>query len=202
MCGWFFFPCHLYQPPPFALLRQLRVLSLGWFCFPCHLCQTLPFALLWQLKGLSLGWFFFPCHLYQTSPLCPVMAVKRAIPRVVFFPCHLYQTSPLCPVTAVKRVIPGVVLLPLPFISGSPQFALLQQLKGLSAHYLSGIAWLPGFHLSSLSRINPFNYPMFLKKVKCHSLCHSAFGQRSCLLLLPLGRGLLCFLFRGSCRNC
>ena len=89
MCGWFFFPCHLYQPPPFALL--------------------------WQLKGISLGWFYFPCHLYQTPPLCPV--------------------------TAVKRAIPGVVLLPLPFISAPPpQFALLHQLKGLSALYLSGIA--------------------------------------------------------------
>ena len=33
-----------------------------------------------------------------------------------------------------------VVLLPLPFIPDSPQFALLQQLKGLSALYLLGIA--------------------------------------------------------------
>ena len=159
MSGWFFFPCHLYQTPRIALLRQLKGLSLGWFFFPCHLYQTPPFALLRQFKWLSLGWFFFPCDLYQTPPLCPVMAVKR--------------------------VIPGVVLFPLPFISDSPQFALLQQLKGLSAFYLSGIAWLPGFRLSSLSWFNPFNYPMFLKKVKCHSLCHSAFGQRSCLPLLP-----------------
>ena len=50
------------------------------------------------------------------------------------------DSPPLCPVTAVKRVIPGVVLLPLPFIPDSSQFALLQQLKGLSAVYLSGIA--------------------------------------------------------------
>ena len=183
----------------------------GLFLFPCHLYQTPSFALLRQLKGLSLGWFFFPCHLYQAAPFCPVMAVKRAFPGVVLLPLPFIPDSSLCPVTIVKRVIPGVVHLPLPFISGSPQFALLQQLKGLSlgwffflchlyqappfvllqqlkglsALYLSGIAWLPGFHLSSLSRFNPFNYPMFLKKVDCHSLCHSAFGQRSCLLFLP-----------------
>ena len=144
---------------------------------PCHLYQTPPLALLRQLKGLSLGWFFFPCHLYQTPPLCPVMAVKRAIPGVVLLPLSFIPDSPLCPVMAVKRAMPGVVLLLLPFIWGSPQFTLLHQLKGLSALYLSGIAWLPGFHLSSLSRFNPFSYPMVFKKVECHSLCHSAFGQ-------------------------
>ena len=149
----------------------------GWFFFPCHLYQTPPLALLRQLKGLSLGWFFFPCHLYQTPPLCPVMAVKRAIPGVVLLPLSFIPDSPLCPVMAVKRAMPGVVLLLLPFIWGSPQFTLLHQLKGLSALYLSGIAWLPGFHLSSLSRFNPFSYPMVFKKVECHSLCHSAFGQ-------------------------
>ena len=217
MSGWFFFPCHLYQTPPFALLQQLKVLSLGWAFFPCHLYQTPPFALLRQIKGLSLGWLFFPCHLYQTAPLCPVMAVKRAIPGVVLLPLPFIPDSPLCPVMTVKRAIPGVVLLPLPFIpdsplcpvmavkraisgvihltlpfiSGSPQFALSQQLKGLSALYLSGIAWLPGFRLSSLSKFNPFSYPMFLKKVESHSLCHAAFGQRSCLPLLPYGRGVL-----------
>ena len=68
---WFFFPCHLYHTPPFALLWQLKGLSLGWWFSPCHLYQTPPFALLWQLKGLSLGWFFFPCHLYQTPPSLP-----------------------------------------------------------------------------------------------------------------------------------
>ena len=70
--------CHLYQAPPFALLRQLKGLCLGWFFFPCHLYQTPPFALLCQLKGLSLGWFFFPCHLYQVTPVCLVTVVKMA----------------------------------------------------------------------------------------------------------------------------
>ena len=68
------------------------------------------------------------------------MAVKSAIPWVVRLPLPFISDSPLCPVVAVKRVIPGVVLLSLPFIPDSPQFALLQQLKGLSALYLSGIA--------------------------------------------------------------
>ena len=75
----------------------------------------------------------------DSPPLCPVTAVKRAIPGVVLLSLPFIPDSPLCPVMAVKRVIPGVVLFPLPFISDLPQFALLQQLKGLSALYLSGI---------------------------------------------------------------
>ena len=59
---------------------------------------------------------------------------------VVLLPLPFIPDFPLSPFTAVKRVIPGVVLLPLPFISDSPQFASLQQLKGLSALYPSGIA--------------------------------------------------------------
>ena len=148
----------------------------GWFFFPCHLYQTPPLALLRQLKGLSLGWFFFPCHLYQTPPLCPVMAVKRAIPGVVLLPLSFIPDSPLCPVMAVKRAMPGVVLFPLPFIPDSPQFALLQQLKGLRALYLSGIAWLPGFRLSSLSRFSPRAF-----------LLSQVFEKGWVLFSLPLG---------------
>ena len=82
-----------------------------------------------------------PLPFIADSPLCPITAVtKRVIRGVVRLPLPFISDSPLCPVTAVKRVIPGVVLLPLPFIPDSPQFALLQQLIGLSALYLSGIA--------------------------------------------------------------
>ena len=96
--GWFFFPCHLYQTPPFALLQQLlKGLSLGWFFFRCHLYQTPPFALLRQLlKGLSVGWFVFPCHLYQTPPFALLRQLLKGLSvGWFFFPCHLYQTPPL-----------------------------------------------------------------------------------------------------------
>ena len=81
-----------------------------------------------------------PLPFIPASPLCPVMAVERLIPGVVLLPLPFMPDSALCPVMAVKRAIPGVVLLPLPFISGSPQFALLHQLKGISALYMPGIA--------------------------------------------------------------
>ena len=97
MSGWFFFPCHLYQTPRIALLRQLKGLSLGWFFFPCHLYQTPPFALLRQFKWLSLGWFFFPCHLYQTPPFALLWQLKGLSLGWFFFPCHLYQTRPSLP---------------------------------------------------------------------------------------------------------
>ena len=90
--GWYFFPCHLYQTPPFALLRQLRGLSLGWFFFPYHPYQTPPFALLRQLKGLSLGWFFFSCHLFIY--FIYLRQLRGYSLGWFFFPCHLYQTAP------------------------------------------------------------------------------------------------------------
>ena len=95
---------------------------------------------------------------------------------MVLLPLPFISDSPLCPVTAVKRVIPGVVLLPLPFIPDSPQFALLQQLIGLSALYRSGIAWLPGFRLSSLSRFSPRAF-----------LLSQVFEKGWVLFSLPLG---------------
>ena len=118
-----------------------------------------------------------PLLFISDSPLCPITAVtKRVIRGVVRLPLPFISDSPLCPVTAVKRVIPGVVLLPLPFIPDSPQFALLQQLIGLSALYLSGIAWLPGFRLSSLSRFSPRAF-----------LLSQVFEKGWVLFSLPLG---------------
>ena len=118
-----------------------------------------------------------PLPFIADSPLCPITAVtKRVIRGVVRLPLPFISDSPLCPVTAVKRVIPGVVLLPLPFIPDSPQFALLQQLIGLSALYLSGIAWLPGFRLSSLSRFSPRAF-----------LLSQVFEKGWVLFSLPLG---------------
>ena len=118
-----------------------------------------------------------PLLFISDSPLCPITAVtKRVIRGVVRLPLPFISDSPLCPVTAVKRVIPGVVLFPLPFIPDSPQFALLQQLIGLSALYLSGIAWLPGFRLSSLSRFSPRAF-----------LLSQVFEKGWVLFSLPLG---------------
>ena len=95
---------------------------------------------------------------------------------VVLLPLPFIPDFPLSPFMAVKRVIAGVVLLPLPFIPDSPQFALLQQLIGLSALYRSGIAWLPGFRLSSLSRFSPRAF-----------LLSQVFEKGWVLFSLPLG---------------
>ena len=135
MSGLFFFPCHLYQTPPPPLCPVMAVKRV----IPGVVLVLLPFisdSPLFPVTAVTkrvIRWVVrLPLPFISDSPLCPVTAVKRVIPGVVLLPLPFIPDSPLCPVTAVKRVIPGVVLFPLPFIPDSPQFALLQQLIGLS----------------------------------------------------------------------
>ena len=116
-----------------------------------------------------------PLPFISDSPLCPVTAVKRVIPGVVLLPLPFIPDSPLCPVMAVKRLSLGWFFFSC-HLYQTPPFALLRQLKGLSALYLSGIAWLPGFRLSSLSRFSPRAF--LLSKV---------FEKGWVLFSLPLG---------------
>ena len=134
------------------------------------------------VKRAIPGVVLLPLPFISDSPLCPVTAVtKRVIPGVVSSSPAIYTRLPPCPVTAVKRVIPGVVLFPLPFIPDSPQFALLQQLKGLSALYLSGVAWLPGFRLSS--RFSPHAFLLSLVFEKGWVLFSLPLGPRPKIML-------------------